>query len=59
MFENPKSKFIKIRCKSCNNEQVVFDKASTEVKCNVCNNTLIKPTGGLAKMEAEKIAVLE
>lgn len=59
MFENPESKFVKVRCKSCNNEQIVFNKASTEVKCNVCNSVLVKPTGGLAKILAEEVAVLE
>jgi small subunit ribosomal protein S27e len=45
-------KFLKVRCKKCKNEQVVFNKASTEVKCLVCGATLTKPTGGKAKVKA-------
>ena len=27
------SKFIKVRCKDCENEQILFDKASSPVSC--------------------------
>jgi len=45
-------KFLKVRCKKCKNEQVIFNKASTVVKCLVCGNVLAKPTGGKAKLRA-------
>ena len=54
---NPKSKFIKVRCK-CKNEQIIFEKASSEVKCLVCGEILAKPTGGKAKIRSRVEEVL-
>ncbi len=42
--------FLKLKCKKCNNEQNVFSKASSEVKCLVCGEILSKPTGGKSKL---------
>jgi len=58
-FPKPKSKFIKVRCKKCGNEQIIFDKASTVVKCLKCGETLALPTGGKAKILAEIVEVYE
>ncbi|MCL4328064.1 MAG: 30S ribosomal protein S27e [Candidatus Thermoplasmatota archaeon] len=46
-------KFVKIRCKDCSNEQVVFSRISTKVACNVCGSTLAEPTGGLLSTYGE------
>jgi small subunit ribosomal protein S27e len=54
-----KSKFIKVRCKDCENEQVLFNKASTEVSCHICGSKLATPSGGLAKLKAEILEVIE
>ena len=43
-------KFIKVQCKNCKNTQIIFEKASTIVKCLKCNEVLAKPTGGKAKI---------
>ena len=48
-------KFSKVRCTKCKNEQVIFTRASTEVKCLVCDQVLAKPTGGKVEMLAEVI----
>ncbi len=53
------SKFVKVRCSKCKNEQIVFEKASSEVKCLVCGEVLATPTGGKAKMVAQVLEVLE
>ena len=45
--------FHRVQCPDCENEQVVFDKASTEVACAVCGHVLARPTGGLAAFEGE------
>ncbi|MEM2115569.1 MAG: 30S ribosomal protein S27e [Candidatus Woesearchaeota archaeon] len=47
---NPVSKFVKVRCSKCNNEQIIFDKSSTYVKCLICETPIAKPTGGKAKL---------
>ena len=51
-----KSGFVKVLC-VCKNEQVVFDSASTVVKCLVCSKVLCKPKGG--KADFSEVSVLE
>jgi small subunit ribosomal protein S27e len=46
--------FIKAKCVKCNNEQMIFAKASTEVKCLACGEILSKPSGGKCIMAALK-----
>lgn len=52
------SKFVKVRCAKCKNEQVIFGKAAMEVKCLVCGETLAKSTGGKADIKARVLEVL-
>lgn len=54
----PDSRFLKVKCKKCNNEQTIYSKASTIVTCLVCGETLAKPTGGKAKLEAKVLEVI-
>ena len=58
MKREPISKFIKVRCTKCKNEQVIFGKNSTKVKCLVCEKTLSEPTGGKGKIKARVLEVL-
>ena len=55
----PKTKFIKVRCASCKNEQIIFGSVSTAVMCLVCNKEVASPTGGKAKIAARVLEVLE
>ena len=57
--KEPTSKFIKVRCPKCRNEQIMFGKASTDVKCLVCGRTLAETTGGKNKIKARILEVLE
>jgi small subunit ribosomal protein S27e len=59
LIPRPRSTFLRVRCTECENEQVVFDSATVEVKCNVCENTLAEPTGGRVKIIGEIVSVLE
>ena len=52
-MKQPDSKFIKVRCKDCENEQVLFNKASTTVSCHICGSKLAMPCGGKAKIKGE------
>jgi len=58
MKMGPKSRFIKVRCAKCKNEQIIFGKPATEVKCLVCGETLAKPTGGKGDIKARILEVL-
>ena len=53
------SKFLKVICSKCNNEQTVFNKAATKVVCVVCGSELVEPRGGKAKIKAKVIQVFE
>lgn len=53
------SKFIKIRCPKCKNEQITFGKTASKVVCLVCGKTLAEPTGGKSRVKARILEVLE
>ena len=52
------SKFVKVRCPKCKNEQIMFGKASTDVTCLVCNKEIAESTGGKSKIKARILEVL-
>ncbi|WP_348612114.1 30S ribosomal protein S27e [Halobaculum rarum] len=51
--------FFRVTCPDCENEQVVFGKASSEVNCAVCGTTLASPTGGDAEFAGEVVETVE
>ena len=53
------SKFIKVRCPKCKNEQITFGKTATKVDCLVCGKVLVEPTGGKSRVKARILEVLE
>ena len=53
------SKFIKVRCPKCKNEQVIFGKSASVVKCLVCGREIAEPTGGKTNVNARILEVLE
>ena len=59
MQKEPISKFVKVRCPKCKNEQVIFGKCSTVVKCLVCGKLLAKPTGGKSAIKVRILEVLD
>ena len=52
------SKFVKIRCPKCKNEQIMFGKASSKVMCLVCGKVLAEPSGGKSRVKARILEVL-
>jgi len=59
LIKNPTSKFIRVKCGKCKNEQIVFNKPATEVKCLVCGTVLMESTGGKGKVVTKVVQVLE
>ena len=55
----PESKFIKLRCPKCKNEQIVFGKSASIIKCLVCEKVIAEPNGGKARMKARVLEVLQ
>ncbi len=58
LIPEPKSRFVRVRCPNCGNEQVVFDHATFPARCLVCGTVLVQPTGGKAKILGEIVKVL-
>ncbi len=53
------SKFVKVRCPKCKNEQIIFGKSATLIKCLVCDKVIAEPTGGKTNIKARILEVLE
>jgi len=51
--KNTNSKFLLVKCQKCKNEQIIFNKPATDVKCLVCGEMLAKSTGGKAIIKAK------
>ena len=51
--------FLAVECPDCENEQIVFQKASTTVNCAVCGTTLATPTGGKAEINGDVTETVE
>jgi small subunit ribosomal protein S27e len=58
-MKKPESRFIKVRCRDCENEQVLFNKASSAVSCHICGSKLAVPRGGKADIKGEVLEILE
>ena len=58
-YRKPTSKFIKIRCTKCKNEQIIFGKAATPIKCLVCASIIGEPCGGKTRIKAKILNILE
>ena len=57
--KEPTSKFIKVRCNKCKNEQIIFSKPAKKITCLVCGEVLADCTGGKAKVKARILEFLE
>jgi small subunit ribosomal protein S27e len=53
------SRILRVGCDDCGNEQVVFERAATEIACAVCGSTLVTPTGGKGDVHGETVEVVE
>jgi len=61
MYEvkEPVSRFVKVRCPKCKNEQIIFGKTSTVINCLVCGKSVAEPSGGKSRVKARILEVLE
>ena len=51
--------FLRVKCLDCDNEQIIFDRAASNVKCIICGKTLVKPAGGKSRIFANINEVLK
>ena len=54
-----KTRFIRVKCPDCGNEQIIFEATTSKVKCNICSAMLAEPKGGKAKIIGEIVEALE
>ena len=59
VIPKPRSKFLRVKCSDCGNEQLVFSNATTVVHCNFCGAILAEPSGGKATVKGEITAILD
>lgn len=50
-MEEKTSRFLRVRCNDCGNEQFIYSHASSVIKCVVCSKTLAVPRGGRAEIK--------
>ena len=48
-----KKYWVRVKCHECGNEQTIFGKASSQIKCIKCSEVIAVPTGGKAAIKAE------
>jgi len=53
LIPEPSSKFQKVKCKECDEENIVFSHASSSVTCKSCGNVIAKPSGAVAILHGE------
>jgi len=53
LVPRPKNKFLRVKCSSCGNEQVIFSAATTPVKCLVCNHALAETGASRIKLKTK------
>ena len=58
MVSKGRGNFLKVKCLDCDNEQVIFDRAASDVKCIICGKTIVKSRGAKAKIMATIIKMI-
>ncbi len=48
LIPKPNSKFQKVKCKECDEENIVYSHASSSVTCKSCGNVIAEPSGAVA-----------
>jgi small subunit ribosomal protein S27e len=60
MSSDTRSRFLKVKCGDCGNEQVIFGSTSTKtIKCLVCEKVLAESTGGKTDVKTQIVTVLD
>ena len=55
----PKTKFLRVKCISCGNEQNVFSAPASKIKCIVCDKELAECTGSKINLKSKVVKVNE
>jgi small subunit ribosomal protein S27e len=58
LIPQPKSRFLRVKCLNCGNQQIIFGCSATDVNCLVCGKMLLQSTGGKARILTKILEVL-
>jgi small subunit ribosomal protein S27e len=58
LIPQPNSRFLRVKCLNCGNQQIVFGCSATDVECLVCGKVLLQSTGGKARVLTKILEVL-
>jgi len=58
LIPQPNSRFLRVKCLNCGNQQIIFGCSATNVECLVCGKTLLQSTGGKARILTKILEVL-
>jgi small subunit ribosomal protein S27e len=58
LIPQPQSRFLRVKCLNCGNQQIIFGCSATNVECLVCGKTLLQSTGGKARILTKILEVL-
>jgi len=58
LIPQPKSRFLRVKCLNCGNQQIIFGCSATDVECLVCGKMLLQSTGGKARILTKILEVL-
>ncbi len=53
------SRFLRVKCDDCGNEQIVFDKSCSKIKCLACDKILAEPSGGKAVIKTQILGIAD
>lgn len=59
LIPQPKTKFIRVKCSGCGNEQTIFNSAASDVKCNACNQLLAKSKASKIELKAKVLKEMD
>jgi len=59
LIPEPNSKFLKISCKECEKENIVYSHATTAVTCKSCGNVISEPAGSKARIIGKILGTVE
>jgi small subunit ribosomal protein S27e len=53
------SSFLRVKCNDCGNEQIIFEKAASKIKCLACDKLLAEPSGGKALIKTQVLGPVD
>ena len=56
--KDTKTRFIRVKCQKCKNEQNIYSAVTNKVICLVCEEVLAEPTGGKSRIKAKEVELL-